>query len=173
MLEQGKSSKSEEYPEFEDFGKKFPLKDRKTEGYLISLLLKAPLEKSKEIIKKLKKEDFLNENLADIFVKLEDYLKDRKSEINVKAFINKFEDEQKNLISELYMWDSDENLENNEFPKNLEKELEDVYERVKKDSIRRQLKNLSESIKIAEIKKEEEELERLTKKFEKLSKSLL
>jgi len=44
---------------------------------------------------------------------------------------------------------------------------------VKKDSIRKQLKKLSESIKIAEIEKEEDELERLTKKFEKLSKSLL
>jgi len=121
MLEQKKSSKNTEYPEFEDFGQKFPLKDRKIEGYLISLLLKAPLEKSKEIVKKLKKEDFLNENLADVFEKLENYLEDRKSEINVKAFINKFEDEQKNLISELYMWDSDEDEENNEFPKNIEK----------------------------------------------------
>lgn len=173
MLEQKKSSKNTEYPEFEDFGQKFPLKDRKIEGYLISLLLKAPLEKSKEIVKKLKKEDFLNENLADVFEKLENYLEDRKSEINVKAFINKFEDEQKNLISELYMWDSDEDEESNEFPKNIEKELEEVSERVKKDSIRKQLKNLAESIKIAEIKKEEDELERLTKKFEKLSKSLL
>ncbi len=173
MLEKGKSSKSEEFPEFEDFGQKFPLKDRKIEGYLISLLLKSPVEKSKEIIKKINKEDFLNENLSEIFEKLEDYIKDRKSDINVKAFTNKFEDEQKNLISELYMWDSEEDTENNEFPKNLEKELEEVAERLKKDSIRKQLKKLSESIKIAEIEKEEDELERLTKKFEKLSKSLL
>jgi len=164
---------TEEYPEFEDFPQKFPLKDRKIEGYLISLLLKSPIEKSREIIKKLKKEDFLNENLADIFDKLEDYTKDRKSEINVKTFISKFEDEQKSLISELYMWDSDEDVEDNESSANIVKELEDVSERVRKDSVRNQLKNLAESIRIAEIKKEEDELERLTKKFEKLSKSLL
>jgi len=173
MLEKGKATKTEEYPEFEDFPQKFPLKDRKIEGYLISLLLKSPIEKSREIIKKLKKEDFLNENLADIFDKLEDYTKDRKSEINVKTFISKFEDEQKSLISELYMWDSDEDVEDNESSANIVKELEDVSERVRKDSVRNQLKNLAESIRIAEIKKEEDELERLTKKFEKLSKSLL
>ena len=173
MLEKRNSSKSGEYPEFEDFGQKFPLKDRRIEGYLISLLLKSPLEKSKEIIKKIKKEDFLNENLADIFVKLKDYIEDRKSEINVKTFLNKFEDEQKNLVSELYMWDSEKDAEGDDFSKNLERELEEVAERVRKDSIRKQLKKLSESIKIAEIEKEEDELERLTKKFEKLSKSLL
>ena len=42
--------------------------------------------------------------------------------------------------------------------KRLEKELDEVAERVLKESIKRQLHNLSNEIRIAETKKEDEEL---------------
>ena len=57
--------------------------------------------------------------------------------------------------------------------KERERELAELVDRIKKDSVKRQLKILSDEIKIAETKKEDKELKRLTKKFEKLSKSLL
>jgi hypothetical protein len=55
----------------------------------------------------------------------------------------------------------------------LERELKEVIERIKKDSVRRQLQIISSDIKMAETRKDNKEVERLTKKFEKLSKNLL
>ena len=71
----------------------------------------------------------------------------------------------------MYLRDVDAGFEDNE--KGLEKELDDIAERVLKESVKRQLHNLSNEIKIAETRKEEEELKKLTKKFERLSKNLL
>ncbi len=173
MLKKGTSEKNDDYWKLQDSDQKFPIKNRKIEGYLISLLFKAPLEKSKDIAEKLKAEDFLNESILEIFVELKKYLEDRKSDINIKTFMNKFEGEKKDLVSELYMWDQEGRLETEDSVKDIEKDLDDICDRVKKDSVKRQLQILSNEIKIAETKKEEDELERLTKKFEKLSKSLL
>ena len=75
------------------------------------------------------------------------------------------------MVSELYLWDLEGKDEEDE--KMITKELQDMVDRIGKDSLKRQLKSLSEEIKIAETRKEEEEVERLTKKFEKLSKGLL
>ena len=173
MLKKGTPNKNDDYWELQDSDQKFPVKNRKIEGYLISLLFKVSLEKSKEISEKLKSEDFLNGNIVEIFGELKKYLEDRKSDINIKSFLNKFDGEKRDLVSELYMWDQEGKLETEDSKKDVEKDLDDIYERVKKDSVKRQLQILSNEIKIAETKKEEDELERLTKKFEKLSKSLL
>jgi DNA primase len=173
MLRKGRTDEKEKYWEIEEIDQKFPLRKRKVEGYLISLVLKAPLEKAKDAVKKLKPEDFLNEKVARIFEVLEKYLKDRKSDINIKTLMNKFDEETQGLLSELYMWDLDEAGEVESSEKEIEEELEELVGRIKKDSVKRQLQILSDEIKIAETKKEDKELKRLTKKFEKLSKSLL
>jgi DNA primase len=141
------------------------------EGYLIALLFKVSLGKAQEIVEKLKKEDFLNSSMSEIFCTLKDYLKDRKTDINIKTLSSKFEGEMKDVVSEIYLRDVDARFEDNE--KGLEKELDDIAERVLKESVKRQLHNISNEIKIAETKKDEEELKKLTKKFERLSKSLL
>jgi DNA primase len=173
MLRKGKTDEKEDYSELEEIDQKFPLRKRKVEGYLISLFLKAPLEKVKESVKKLEPEDFLNEKVSEIFVVLQKYIKDRKSDINIKTLMNKFDEETQELLSELYLWDVDEAGEVEDMDKEYERELDDLVDRIKKESVKRQLQILSDEIKIAETKKEDEELKRLTKKFEKLSKSLL
>jgi DNA primase len=151
---------------------KQPLEQRiSTESYLIALLFKVPLDKAQETVEKLKKEDFLNPSMSEIFGVLKDYLKDRKTDINIKTLSNKFEGEVKDTVSELYLRDFDAGFGDNE--KGLEKELGDTADRILKESVKRQLHNLSNEIRIAETKKEEEELKKLTKKFERLSKSLL
>ena len=157
----------------EESDQKFPLRDRSIEGYFISLLFKINLESAKDIIKRLDKEDFLNENIASIFQEMSDYLEDRKTDINIKSLLNKFDGDVKDLLSELYMWDSGGAVEEETSEDSLKKQLNETADRIKKDSIRRQLQNLSSEIKIAETRKEDRELEKLTKKFEKLSKSLL
>jgi replicative DNA helicase len=173
MLKKGKFEESREYSEIEELDDKFPLRKRKIEGYITSLILKAPLEKSKEAVKKLEPEDFLNEKVSEIFVVLKKYIKDRKSDINIKTLMNKFDEEKQELLSELYLWDVDKAGEIGDMDKEYERELEELVSRIKKESTKRQLQILSNEIKIAETKKEDEELTRLTKKFEKLSKSLL
>lgn len=173
MLRKGKTDDKEEYFEIEELDQKFPLRKRKAEGYLISLLLKSPLEKAKDAVKKLSPEDFHNEKVSLIFVNLKKYLKDRKSDVNIKTLMKKYDEELQELLSELYLWDLDETVGHEDEEKDLENELEELVDRIKKESVKRQLKTLSEEIKIAETKKEEKELKRLTKKFEKLSKSLL
>ena len=174
MLRKGSTDQEGGYWEIEEVDQKFPVQKRRVEGYFISLTLKTSLDKAKEFVKKLKKEDFLNGNIADIFIELQEYLEDRKTDINIKSLINKFDEEKGKLVSDLYLWDFEGDLDDGEnFEDRINKELEDIVERIKKDSIKRQLQILSGEIKIAETKKEEDELERLTKKFEKLSKSLL
>lgn len=173
MFKKGSVGKENDYWELEESDQKFPLQKRKIEGYFISLIFKVSVEKAREVIKKLKKEDFLNENIMEIFLEMGKHLENRKTNIHIKSFLNKFEGERKDLVSELYMWDSDGKVEDEDSEKSTEKELDDIVDRIRKDSIKRQLQILSGEIKIAETKKEDEELERLTKKFEKLSKSLL
>jgi DNA primase len=151
---------------------KHPLEQKiNTESYLIALLFKVSVDKAQKTVEKLKKEDFLSPSMSEIFSILKEYLKDRKTDINIKTLSNKFEGEVKDTVSEMYLRDVDSGFEDNE--KGLEKELDEVAERVLKESIKRQLHNLSNEIRIAETKKEDEELKKLTKKFERLSKSLL
>lgn len=166
-----RSIKDYDYEEIEEADQKLPVEKQQTEGYLISLVLKSPLDLAKQYVKRLKKTDFLNEELGEIFEEICDYLEDRKTDIKIKTLVNRFDERKGNIITELYMWDLEgkDGFEEGD----LEKELNVLTDRVKKASTRRQLKNLTSEIKIAETKKDEEEVERLSKKFEKLSKSLL
>ena len=143
------------------------------EGHFISLVLKSPIDSAKSAVEKLKKEDFLNGKIAEIFSRLKMYLKDRKTDINIKTFLNKLDEDLKEITSELYLWDFMEEGDSEEGKKVLERELKEVIERIKKDSVRRQLQIISSDIKMAETRKDNKEVERLTKKFEKLSKNLL
>jgi replicative DNA helicase len=170
MIKKG-SIKESEYEEIEESDQKMPIEKQQTEGYLISLILKSPLGIAKECLKKLKRSDFLNEELGEIFEEIYDYYEDRKSDIKIKTLVNRFDERRGNIVTELYMWD----LEGKDgFSEEiLEKELNTLVDRIKKVSVKRQLKILTDEIKIAETKKDEGEIERLSKKFEKLSKGLL
>lgn len=172
MLKKGVIEKDTDSIYIEEADQRFPLRDRKIEGFFISLIFRVSLESAKETIKKLSKEDFLNENAGLIFHELLKYLEDRKTDINIKSFLNKFDGEVQDLASELYMWEP-ESSDGVISQEKIEKQLLETASRIKKDSIKRQLQNLSREIRIAETRKEDKELERLTKKFEKLSKSLL
>jgi DNA primase len=167
------SEREKSYEEFRELEEKSISKIYGLEGHFISLVLKSPIDSAKSAVEKLKKEDFLNEKIAEIFNCLKTYLKDRKTDINIKTFLNKLDEDLKEITSELYLWDFVEEVDSEEGQKVLERELKEVIERIKKDSVRRQLQIISSDIKMAETRKDNEEVERLTKKFEKLSKNLL
>lgn len=148
-----------------------PLEKIHMESYLISLLLKAPVSISKDFITKVKREDFENQEIGEIFEVLAEYITRRKTAVNIKSFVGKFDEERGKLISEIYLNNLNEKEELKE--KLLIEEFKDVTDRIKKESIKRQLKVMSEEIKMAEIERKTEEVEKLTKRFEKLSKGLL
>jgi len=168
-----KKTPQEREEELENMGveESVQIKRQQADAYFVSLLLKTPIELAKEFSKKLKKEDFASSELSDIFEEVSDYIAKRKTSINIKSLISKFNEEKGKMVSELYLWDLEGKDEEDE--KLIAKELQDMVDRIGKDSLKRQLKSLSEEIKIAETRKEEEEVERLTKRFEKLSKGLL
>ena len=168
-----KKTPQEREEELENMGveESVQIKRQQADAYFVSLLLKTPIKLAKEFSKKLKKEDFASSELSDIFEEVSDYIAKRKTSINIKSLISKFNEEKGKMVSELYLWDLEGKDEEDE--KLIAKELQDMVDRIGKDSLKRQLKSLSEEIKIAETRKEEEEVERLTKRFEKLSKGLL
>jgi len=173
MIKKG-SVKEDEYEEVEEYNQKFPIEKQQFEGYFISLLLKSPIDLAKEYLKKVKKEDFLNENLGEIFEEISDYIRDRKTDIKVKSLVSRFDEKKGNLVTELYMWEQEGKNQKEEIDvKELKNELNSMVERIKMASVKRQLKIITDEIKIAETKKDEGEVERLTKKFDKLSKGLL
>ena len=167
------SEREKSYEEFRELEEKSLPQIYGPEGHFISLILKSPIDSAKSAVEKLKKEDFLNGKVAEIFNHLKMYLKDRKTDINIKTFLNKLDEDLKEITSELYLWDFMEEGDSEEGKKVLERELKEVIERIKKDSVRRQLQIISSDIKMAETRKDNKEVERLTKKFEKLSKNLL
>ena len=167
------SEREKSYEEFRELEEKSLPQVYGLEGHFISLVLKSPIDSARSAVEKLKKEDFLNEKVAEIFNRLKTYLKDRKTDINIKTFLNKLDEDLKEITSELYLWDFMEEGDSEEGKKVLERELKEVIERIKKDSVRRQLQIISSDIKMAETRKDNKEVERLTKKFEKLSKNLL
>ena len=52
--------------------------------------------------------------MSEIFSILKEYLKDRKTDINIKTLSNKFEGEVKDTVSEMYLRDVDSGFEDNE-----------------------------------------------------------
>ncbi|KKT05211.1 MAG: hypothetical protein UV83_C0006G0040, partial [candidate division WWE3 bacterium GW2011_GWE2_43_18] len=117
-------------------------------------------------------EDFLNPIVVNIYEALVAYLKEDRKSFNIKQVIKKAEEGHHDNISELYLWDFDGIIEV-ESPQILEREIESVFKRIKKDSAKRAVKALTEKIKVAELEKDWDLVLKLTKKVEKLKKSFL
>jgi DNA primase len=169
MLKKGEAKKEEDVAK--ELEEENVVERINIEGYLVSLLLKSPIEISQKFAIQVKKEDFEDLQLSEIFEALSEYIEGRKTDINIKTFVSKLDEDKSKMVSDLYL--NDLNGKEELAEKLLVRDLKNIIERVKKESTKRQLKVLSEEIKIAETEKKSEEVERLSKKFEKLSKSLL
>lgn len=142
------------------------------EGYFLALVLKSDAEFSNEYVRKIKSEDFQNDNLRLVFESLAEYLEGKKRAVNINTLLKKYDENMQKVVSELYLWDLEEivDFENKD---KVEREMEFAVKRIKMESIKKQLKELSDQIKIAETEKDTQKLEKLTKRFERLSKGLL
>ncbi len=142
------------------------------EGYLVALLLKADIDTMRDYGYKLQLEDFSEPIVVEVFKALIDYLKEDKKSFNIKQVLKRLPDDYQDKVSELYLWDFD-GIIDVDSPQSLERELENAFKRMKKDSAKRAIKNLIEEIKVAELEKDSEKVTKLTKKVEKLKKNFL
>lgn len=143
-----------------------------SESYFYAILLKNDLDTFLEYLYKLDLGDFLTPELSQITETLQKTFKNAGQSLDIKSLIVNLDDTLGKLLTDLFMWDLGEtvNLEDTE---KLQSELERAMHRVKRDSAKRQLKQLSEDIRIAEMANDITQVNELTKKFEELSKNLL
>ena len=144
-------------------------KTKSVQEYMLALLLKAPLDIAQTLLYKLGQKDFTNSQFEAIFTELKEHLTGRKKKFDIKYFSQKFSPELKQIVNELYLWDFgalDDNLVL------FEKEAVEILIRLKIDTTKRELKDLSGKIKEAEEKKDNDLVKELTEKFSKLSEKL-
>ncbi len=142
------------------------------EGYFLALVLKSDAGFSKDFVSRLKPENFQNENLRVVFEVLNKYLQGKKKAVNIGTLLKKFDEGMQKVVSELYLWDL-EGIVNFENKEKMERELDYAVKRIRLESTKKALKDLSDQIKIVETEKDYEKLDKLAKKFERLSKGLL
>lgn len=153
---------------------KLPGIDYKTvpEGYILALLFKADIDMQREYAYKLHPEDFENPVLLSIFNSYIEYLQKDTKSFNIKSVEKALSDEEKSWVADLYIWDLDERFDFGDKGR-LEKELESTFKRIRKDSARKALKELTEKIKLAELGNDFDQVAKLSKKVEKLKKLLI
>ncbi len=118
--------------------------------YILALLLKAPLDTAQTFLYKLGQKDFTNSQLQEIFTALKDYLLGRKRKFNIEYFEGTLEENLRKAVDDLYLWDLGEVTEDE---KKLNQELDATFERIKKEAAKRELKELTDQIKRAELEK--------------------
>jgi DNA primase len=132
-----------------------------TETYILSLLFNSELELAQNILYKLGKTDFTNDQNKQIFIDFKDYVIGRKRKFDIKYFIDKLNDSLKAKAEEIYLKDIGNLPEDGE---KFEKELNTAFNRLKKDKIARELKDLKEKLKQAEMENNLEDIESLSQK---------
>ncbi len=135
--------------------------------YIHALLFNAPLEIAQNYVQKLNKKDFTDDDLQTLFAEFKDYIIGRKHKFNIKYFSDKLSDNLRELTERLYMWDLGDLLENEA---ELERELKAVFNRIKQNTVFRELAEAQEELKKAELEKNFAEIENLSQKVYKLSK---
>jgi len=148
----------------------FSVSQKSPEEYILALILKAPLDTAQTALYKLGQRDFTNPQLQEIFNGLKKYIVGRKRKFEVQHFIKRFDENLKNIVDELYLWDlgslsKDEGL--------TAKELDSVFASIKKKTAKRELRELSGQIKQAELENNKKVLRSLSQEFKELSEKLI
>lgn len=138
--------------------------------YILALLFKASVEKAQSITYKLAQKDFTDSRLGEIFVGLKNYLSGRKRGFKIEYFISRIDENLREAVDDLYLWDLGEVSENEKI---LEKELDAAFERLKKETAKRELKELGDQIRQAELGGNRKELKELSERFKVLSEKLI
>ncbi|MEN9389002.1 MAG: hypothetical protein RLY61_86 [Candidatus Parcubacteria bacterium] len=144
-----------------DKNRKFPL-----EEYMLALIMKAPLGTAQALTHRLAKKDFVSEDLQKIFIELKSYLAGRKRKFDIKNFASKLDVSLAGRIEQIYLNDLGEaDEEENTFLHELEK----TFKRLKKEQLRKELKEVTVKIRKAEKEQDSEELINLVTKLKDLS----
>lgn len=144
-----------------DKNRKFPL-----EEYMLALIMKAPLGTAQALTHRLAKKDFVSEDLQKIFIELKSYLTGRKRKFDIKNFASKLDAQLAGIIEQIYLTDLGEaDAEETAFMHELEK----TFKRLKKEQLRKELKEVTVKIRKAEKEKDSEELKSLVTKLKELS----
>lgn len=133
------------------------------EAYYLALLLKCDLDELKEHVYSIDLENLTNSLVKNIAEKLKIFLQTCEKTFEIKKFLKTLDSNEQEKVTELYLLE----------PLDTQKELKEVYERLKKEWTKQKLKSITEQIKLAEMQNDSKQLEKLTKEFGKLSKELL
>lgn len=147
-----------------------PKKQLSTQAYLLTLLMRTQLDTAQTVLYKLGKHDFTDANLLEIFENYKEYTLGRKRKVDIKSFSKKLNTELSNLVNDLYLWDLGDLDESSE---KFLQEVSATYTRLKKETIKRELKKISQEIKEAEKENNSDLIEELTAKFKELSEKLV
>jgi len=136
------------------------------QDYLLALLFtQDKLDKSKEILQNLTAEDLSQSQNSSVYSKLLNYI-EKQSDLSVKSFIEGLTEQDLVKARDLSLWDM------SDFNKNEEdyiKELTETIKRVKKESNKRKMSNLTYQIRDAEKRDDAETVRKLTKEFKEIS----
>ena len=141
------------------------------EEYMISLLLKAPLEETQRVIYKIGQNDFSETSILNIFTELKGYVEGRSRKIEMEILRKKLTEEAQKKLDDLWM-SSLGDLEEDGFEDNLKKELDNSFNLLKQKTQKREMTEISRKIKEAEKEGNEEKLKELQKEFNSLSEKL-
>ncbi len=143
---------------------------RSPQEYILALLMKAPLDTAQSVLYKLGQEDFPDDNIKNIFSTLKSYLTDLKGSFRIGKFIPKLDENLRSMAEDLYLWDLEHIISESRI---LTGEIDRTFERVKKERIRGELRELSEKISQAELEKDSSAVKKLSEKFKNLSEKLI
>lgn len=141
------------------------------EAYMLALLLKAPVDKTKAFLYgndqiSLNDNYFTDAGLKGIFSMYKDFLAGNQQKVDIKYFSSTLDENAKNLVNELFLWDLDYILAD---PKALDAELSSIYLRLHSAYVKHKRIELAQKIKEAEIARDEKLIKKLTKEFEKIA----
>lgn len=143
---------------------------RSPQEYILALLMKAPLDTAQSVLYKLGQEDFPDDNIKSIFSALKSYFTDLKGSFRIGKFVPKLDENLRNIAQDLYLWDLEHIISESHI---LVGEIDRTFERVKKERIRGELKELSEKISQAETENDLSAVKKLSEKFKNLSEKLI
>lgn len=144
------------------------------EQYLLALILRISFDKQGEFLYKLSTNDFTEKPAEIIFSLLKKNAEGKTKHIfDIQRFIDiipQHSEDLKSLTEELYLFDFGDISETEE---SLLKELNVAFAKVKQLTTKRELKKLTERIKLAEMEKNQKLLDELLNKHKELSQALL
>jgi DNA primase len=139
------------------------------EDLVLATVIKAPSPVAKKICDFLKPDYFKSPENREIIETLRDYYSNEKKHFSIKNFTKLFEGPSQEKVKTLYLFDVSNNLGD---LADFEKQLTNLANKLKRETIKALLFEVGDKIKQAEAVGEAENLKKLQDKFSKLSKDL-